>query len=457
MQWEWESYTPDPEVYDQLWHIRNEPATVTPFLPTESPIPHAQTRIKDRRQTEGDIQRNFYVVEVNRFGHRNGSVSSVEDAPPASTETLHVDLSRILEYVSPDELERYENEQFRIEAEAEAIAVREEAEAVARRRLEKNARVAAAGKGSRMLNGLGLDDEPHTKGRPRGRGRGRGMGSWRGRGALVLSSQLHGNDMREELVDVEPELALHREDDELQLLIAETDSEDEEEERNTLPGLACSAFVANSALPVSPVASLRRPSGIPIIQRRQYEDAEEDSELEPVDADTRSMSSAAMQLRLEDDRGPADSPSKEEVDEDDHDRHRSKRRRTESTASNQRIPVPHPHRQPSFAPSIPESRSDSTSSSGDVIRVQPPGPTQQSNGSNGHEHLEDEDAEEYVVEAIIEHYKEAGKKFYLVKWQGYEDSHDWLPEEDLQGAAELVAEYNEMVRRRSKTGKMRRL
>jgi hypothetical protein len=60
----------------------------------------------------------------------------------------------------------------------------------------------------------------------------------------------------------------------------------------------------------------------------------------------------------------------------------------------------------------------------------------------------EDDAEEYVVEAIIEHYREAGRTYYLVKWQGYEDSHDWLPSEDLEGAAELVAEYNEKIRRR---------
>jgi hypothetical protein len=68
---------------------------------------------------------------------------------------------------------------------------------------------------------------------------------------------------------------------------------------------------------------------------------------------------------------------------------------------------------------------------------------------------DEEDAEEYVVEAIIEHYRDAGKKYYLVKWQGYEDSHDWLPEEDLEGAAELVAEYNEKVRRRKLKGRQK--
>jgi hypothetical protein len=68
---------------------------------------------------------------------------------------------------------------------------------------------------------------------------------------------------------------------------------------------------------------------------------------------------------------------------------------------------------------------------------------------------EEEDVEEYVVESIIEHFYEGDKKYYLVKWEGYEDSHDWLPEEDLQGASEVVEEYNERIRRRDRKGKMK--
>jgi hypothetical protein len=59
-----------------------------------------------------------------------------------------------------------------------------------------------------------------------------------------------------------------------------------------------------------------------------------------------------------------------------------------------------------------------------------------------------EDAEEYVVESIIEHYSNEEKKCYLDKWEGYEDSHDWLPEEDSKDATELMLEYNERVRSR---------
>jgi hypothetical protein len=277
----------------------------------------------------------------------------------------------------------------------------------------------------------------------------------------------------EELVDVAPDEALHREDEDVQLLIAETDSEEDSEAPS--PNLARSAFVANSALPVSPVASHRRPSGIPIKRRTQFEDAEEDSDVQMVDADARSMSSAAMQLRIEDDhRGRSDTVSDSEGSQ--HDRHRSKRRRTESTASNGRKPIAQPrqtHSHNSFAQPIAESFSEADSSPNESIAVCPPAPVYSSlqphntNGSSARapsqpppeEHEsedededEDADAEEYIVEAIIEHYRDAGNKYYLVKWQGYEDSFDWLPEKDLEGAAELVAEYNERVRRK-KTGK----
>ena len=66
-----------------------------------------------------------------------------------------------------------------------------------------------------------------------------------------------------------------------------------------------------------------------------------------------------------------------------------------------------------------------------------------------------EGAEEYVVEAIVNHFQEDRKKYYLVKWDGYEDSHDWLPEEDLEGAADLVAEYNERLGGKNKKVKLR--
>lgn len=410
-------------------------------------------------------------------------MSSGEDVRPDRTEIVHVDLSRIMEYISPDELERYENEQFKIEAEAEAIAMRAEAEETARRWLEKNARVPGAGKGGRMLNGLGLDTEARARGRSRGRGRGRGRGSRHGRGPLALSSQLHNQDTDEILVDIEETDTLLCEEEDLQLMVAKTESEEDSEGNSrvqTSPLLARSAFVANSALPVSPVASLRRPSGIPIIQRARYQDADDDTDLELNNADARSVSSAAMPRRTEDDfRGRVDDTSEE--DNPGRDRHSSKRRRTESPASNRRtalagatIPLLVPQRTFSRNSFVPPTRKSCSSASANSDESKPPQVAfgGQSNGTDqkhalphahnstadplieqhGAEESDDEDdeAEEYVVEDIIEHYHDAGRKYYLVRWQGYEDSHDWLPEEDLEGAAELVTDYNERFRKKEK-------
>ncbi|KAH7073128.1 hypothetical protein BKA63DRAFT_57612 [Paraphoma chrysanthemicola] len=496
--WEWETYRPGPEVYDQLWHVRKEPATVTPFLPTECPIPNAQTRILDRRQTEGDIQRNFYVVEVTQLQPRDPSISSDADEVTKGTESYHVDLSRILEFVSPDELERYENEQFRLEAEAEEVARRAEAEEVARRRLQKNARAPGTGKGSRMLSGLGLDAETRTRGRPRGRGRGRGRGSWLGRGALLMNNRPLDDDTREELVEAEPMEALLRAEEELQDIVAETESEDEPDTNGrmqTSPGIARSAFVANSALPVSPTASMRRASGNSAAQLGDTE--EYVSDIDPVDEDTRSMSSAAMQLRIEDDFNGRSNNNRIGLDDElgSPGQYPRKRRRTQSIASaehaTRRRPIDKyqkgraysrtrfaslskdtvseseseperltPLRQLKRAPHSAQSSHQSELGLEDVyVRPRSPSPTPHQfseEEENGSADGDGDDAEEYVVEGIIEHYREAGKTYYLVKWQGYEDSHDWLPEEDLEGATELVAEYNTIIRQRKKLHKTKK-
>jgi hypothetical protein len=147
--------------------------------------------------------------------------------------------------------------------------------------------------------------------------------------------------------------------------------------------------------------------------------------------------------------------------DDSDDMHRSKRQKTQSEE---------PHQELMFPPSSPhdilnlESEDDSIPpDSPSTITAQrtvaidgshtnsgtfsPPPLLENANKASSSE--AEEDPEEYVVEAIIEHYyDDEGKKYYLVKWEGYQDSHDWLLEEDLAGASELVAGYNERVRRR---------
>jgi hypothetical protein len=487
-QWEWHNnYAPGPEVYDQLWHIRREPAVVTPFLPTDCPIQNARTRILDRRQTEGDIQRNFYVVEITYFSIRDSAVSSIEDAETSYTEIVHADLSRILEFTSPDQLERFENEQFQIEAEAEAVAARVEAEELARRRLEKNSRVSGTGQASRMLNGPGADVRRHTRGRPRGRsrgrGRGRGRGSGRGRGALTST---FGGDMGETTAEVEAYEAMRQEEEDMQLVIAETDSDEGELARSSRaqvsPNAARSAFVTNSALPTSPEVSHRHLSSILIMPRTYSEDDQFDPELLGAGARSLSVSSAGTQSGTEDvDGGRSESSSA--VGSTELEQHTNRQQRTENPTSSSSVTMASPA-QPRYlyldvspVPSVPETAAGSDAH-GEYIHVQPQvpvhrGPQRRSSDTEldtSHvrsptvdqparspgDNEDGDDAEEYVVEAIMEHYREAGKKFYLVKWEGYEDSHDWLPEEDLEGAHELVAEYNARIRKCKGKQKMKR-
>ncbi|KAF2845108.1 hypothetical protein T440DRAFT_461034 [Plenodomus tracheiphilus IPT5] len=509
--WEWESYTPGPEVYQQLWRIRKEPTTVTPRLPDQSPHPYVRTRILDRRQTEDDIRQNFYIVET------------VQQSPNSSqphTTIEHVDLSCILAYVSPLELERFENEQFRIEAEAEAVAARVEAEELARRRLERNARVPGRtglhrgrGRGSRILSGLGQGMEAlhvvSRRGRPRG-SRGRPRGSWRALGQLALSSALHDEIREQDVVNTRLSDALHNAGEDLDHVIEETDSEEEslaDEPTHSSPNLMRSAFVANSALSISPAARKTLP---PLDVRRQVSASPHisESDIDLTDYDARSTSGAAAQLQQETEHGEHIIPESQEsrAESSDIGHHRNKRRRAVSNSTTSDLPVfkaptgsvfepEGPYTQqllfresslPDIDPlseperpqpqdlmfrnqsSIPEYESEA--SNGESPYQGPPASTRYPNKydedvmdlddntmrvlplhdetdlnhtSDGDgDAADNDDAEEYVVESIIEHFYEGGKKYYLVKWGGYEDSHDWLPEEDLTGAADMVSEYN---------------
>lgn len=151
-------------MYDNIWHIRQAPVTVNPTVPNDCPIPDARTRILERRQTEDGFGRNFYYVEITYLGDQESAnvwVQSSDASEKGGTEVERVDAEKVLEYVSPRELERYENEQFKIEAEAQAVADREEEQEQVRKRMAKNARMADSGRGrgSTMLDSLGIDPE----------------------------------------------------------------------------------------------------------------------------------------------------------------------------------------------------------------------------------------------------------------------------------------------------------
>ncbi|KAF2684998.1 hypothetical protein K458DRAFT_417838 [Lentithecium fluviatile CBS 122367] len=468
--WEWEAYKPGPEVYNNLWRLREAPPVITQTLPDECPIPNAQSRILNRRTTEDEYCRLYYNVHITYLPSKDASSGDGK----GREETVPVDLSRILKYVSRRELSRFENAEARAEAEAVAVVARAEAEELAKRRLEKNARVAGVARGSRMLNGLGLDPEVRTRGRPRGRGR-RGMprGGWPGRGGLAAQANEMADDLvSEDVKNAKPLEAPDREDELLQQMTAETSEEEEDEQlaKPPSPDLRRSSLIVNSALPASPLAAYRSLPK-PFNLRRGEPDVDD---IDTKD-DTQSMQSAAVQLQFE---GDIRGRSGFESEESEQDRHRTKRRRTEST-SHSRPPAGAPSKQMStlahnlsknLVTEMPQSSSEESFEENDTISVQRPAtahstnkqpahrsrPTYQDDDPEDDEEQEDEEpeTEEYVIEAILDHSYQDDTKYYLVKWQGYADSSDWVSAEDLAGAPEMVAEYEDMVRRKKEKGRM---
>lgn len=412
-------------------------------------------------------------------------MQSSDNSERGGTEVERVDLSRILHYVSPRELERFENEQFRAEAEAQAVADREEEEEQVRRRMAKNARLAAGGqgRGSQVLDGLEIDPElqptglvrgpsrgrrrwrGRSRGRGRGSGSGKGRGSWRGRGGMTSGPVLLDELPQDEIVDSQPSQTYTQPLPRSLHDVAETsiDSEEVDSEQDfpepTSSGMMRSAFVANSALPLSPVRAHR--SAPPVALRRFHAEVPDVVKSTGDEEDLRE-SSMANQLQLTgvfDDTAIAESQS---VSSNDEARHRSKRQKTSSEDTQQELMFP-PSSQiassdlESEDDSIPADRASTVKAhkyhslqsdahatplnfASPESRTSVPETEDASGGS-------DEAAEEFVVESILEHYYNEGQKYYLVKWEGYEDSHDWILEDDLAGASALVREYNERVRR----------
>ncbi|CAI9634840.1 unnamed protein product [Alternaria burnsii] len=402
--WEWESYTPGAEVYEQLWRVRKEPAIVTARLPDDCPIPNARTRILYRRQTEDAIKRERYTVEITHISQPEDRHDSVD-----RTEVEDVDFTRIMQYVSPAELERYETEQFRLEAEAEAVAIRTEAEDLARRQLHKNTKLPSTSRGSRMLSGLEIAVSLPTRarGRPR-RSRGRGRGRTRD---LVFDSRQLEDETREELVDSEP-ITTHCLTDYIRQPI------------QTSPGVAHSAFVANSALPVSSIPT-KLSTSLPQQGHTGLSILDNDVGLARASRDAKPLSNTSDDMLLHTPLLFDQSSTKVSDSDDTIPAHPPPHHESNGDVDNDTI---HMHTVSSDSHSLEYSTKDEEDADG---------------------------AEEYVVEAIVNHLQQDGKKYYLVKWDGYEDSHDWLPEEDLEGAADLVAEYNKRLGGKNKKVKLR--
>jgi hypothetical protein len=471
-QYEYTIYKPEPEIYEELFRVRNEPPVITRTLPKQCPIPNAESSILSRRQIQG-TSRYYYNV---RIVYEPDEVKSERESTAPREEVAQIEMSQILKYVSRWELERFEQEDYRQQAEAEEIVRRTEAEKIAKRRLAKNAKAHGLGQAAPTVSGLILDNGEisiRTRGRPRGRGRGRGRGGAMGRGGLASAAG--------QMYDTADIQHPHSEQEVLEPAIIDTSGSEEDEDeinlppRHPSPNLAVSSFVANSALPLSPVASYRRLSkAVPMPGPRAHK-----SQLETDDPEegTRSMSSAAAQLQFERDIYGKQFLSDEEIaeseveDVEDADRHHAKQPKTENAASSSALPqIPWAQQLSVHATSLLGTHLAETveySSNDDAIyehsllarRSSPqhramkaenvdPIPQDTPGHSSDTEHMnEDGDDEEYVVEKILSHSYEDNQKYYLVSWLGY-DSSDWLPEEDLAGAMDLVNEYNARVRKK---------
>ncbi|KAJ4301233.1 hypothetical protein N0V90_003324 [Kalmusia sp. IMI 367209] len=463
----WEVYKPAPEVYDGLFRLHKAPPTITHRLPKECPLPNAKSTILSRRQTDDGFARNYYLVQISEL-----PIKASNEPAKLREEVLQVDMSQILKYVSRRELERFEQADFAAVAQAEAVARRAEADELARRKLEKNARERGFGRGNRMLRGLGLDSETQvrSRGRPRGRGKGRGRG--RGRGLARCGLTTAGGQ------DVDAMEKLQRRQS---FQIASIDTEDVDGEDNyeistnkPSPSQARNSLLTNSALPNSPIATHRRQSLM--LTRRSPIDDDSNSE-----EDGRSRSDAVVQLQFERDKYGRNFLGTESDGADDH---RTKRRRTEDWASTsalimtkagptspkQSFALTHSLSKSILAEKIESSASESSTRSDDrMLHMRQPVfehsaiPSDKSDAAeqnihdgNTEDDREEQSGEEFVVEAILSHSYEDGKKYYLVKWDGYEDSSDWLPEEDLLGTQELLTEYNEKIEKRKVKGSLHR-
>ncbi|KAF2266274.1 hypothetical protein CC78DRAFT_542531 [Lojkania enalia] len=464
-KWEWEVYEPGPEVYNSLFRVHRAPPIITPNLPNECPIPNAHTKILARRQTEGTPNRHYYRVLVRWFpvGSSTGVNSESPDDKNVDEVIEEVDMSRILRYVSARELERFENAEFRAEAEADRVAKREAQRELEQKRLAKNARVRGAGRGSRMLADLDIQ-VGHRRGGgrpPRGRGRGRVRGGHLLAGDAVRTTTWAFEDATANVEEHGHIIDEGEPPESFERVIDGTEDEEEDEDvdetslQQVSPDLTHSSFLVHSALPIFP--AMKQPVRANFLG---IEDLDENS----------STSSAAQQLISERQyRAPPliDEDEDEDVSES---RHRDKRRRTESKPSSRRPPASHKSGKP-----IPSSKT-SLSYGTPKLHVREAQSSDPESVSNSKEFLltralaskpigvssrvipetqqpsndEESDKEEYVVEAILAHSRDNSTKYYLVKWEGYGDAADWIAEKDLEGAKEMVNEYEARRRRKAR-------
>ena len=258
-------------------------------------------------------------------------------------------------------------------------------------------------------------------------------------------------------------------------VIPETDDEedqDSEAQTQSSPGLMRSAFFANSALPLPPVT---RRLSIPITYHTQEDEAEDVPT--PIAQQDRGLDEnwhRIKRLRIGNPDSDQDTsaPSPPQIPMEAFSAALFSDRSSVVDANSSPIviediaPIPPTNLPalgspmfgsdsddsiPAYAPSASANAKHPSPSlhkggfSSDTIHITTDSIMEDENGkADG----DDEAVDEYVVETIEEHYQDGNKTYYLVKWEGYEDSRDWLSEEDLHGAREIVAEYHARIRRR---------
>lgn len=172
-----------------LFLPKTEPVLVTPSQSPQCPLQNAAARILSREESQDGHCDITYTVEITHHP---------DYARRTREEIVLVDFSAILDYVSPRELERFENADFRRLTEAENAAFEAEIEDEARQRLARNYRPKPGQTSAAPV----AAQRSGFRGRPPGsrgtRGRGRGRGRPPGRGGLTSHSTTHLSQ------DVEP-------------------------------------------------------------------------------------------------------------------------------------------------------------------------------------------------------------------------------------------------------------
>jgi hypothetical protein len=225
--------------------------------------------------------------------------------------------------------------------------------------------------------------------------------------------------------------------------------------KNAVPGFLKFQFISNSALPST---SKRAASNFSVSDSDEgdeeiLESAEEDEEDEVIkakdvpaeyveyDESSDSVSSRPHQSQLKSSRqgrshNDASNATKSQTQNAgaESNGHRHKRRRTESVSRPHSV-----HDRSSLRPT-------------GVVPIETGDEASQLDGMDNDEAADNEEQEDvYVVEKVLSHQIDRkGKTWYLVKWEGYEETEDWLAEEDLAEASDVVSQYHADLKSRGR-------